>query len=221
MRFRSCGLVLPIPILAALMQPLAMAQGSAESSTPATKLPAISNEELMMELRKLRSEVQETRRLKDQVIQLQNEMANLRSAPGMVPVQPGGTTPPGGTSVPVPRSGGGIGSAGGTGAGRVYRGGQPAAGASRSSGSDFATIFGGGGNVGGSGPGFYRGGQTGVSTGPGEELAMVRSRRRKGEFPRTSSRSVPAIAIPAMPRDHWAAAAIPTSAIPTMSSRST
>src|SRR5947209_2377314 len=49
------------------------------SPAPAALPPAFSNEELMSELRQLRSEVAESRRLKDQVIQLQNEVANLRT----------------------------------------------------------------------------------------------------------------------------------------------
>jgi phosphate-selective porin OprO/OprP len=44
----------------------------------------ISNDYLLRELRKLRSEVAETRQLKDQVIQLQNELANMRSS-GLAP----------------------------------------------------------------------------------------------------------------------------------------
>ena len=121
-----------------------------------------------MELRKLRSEVQETRRLKDQVIQLQNEMANLRPAPMTSPAQPGPTVTPGSVS----GAGGGISSAGGSGAGRLFRGGQPSgSSASNAAGADFATMMNGGGNIGGSrGAGVYRGGQSSFSTGPGEEL---------------------------------------------------
>ena len=118
MRFRSCDLVL-IPIASlvmTLMQSSVLAQGSADTAAPATNLPAISNEELMMELRKLRTEVQETRRLKDQVIQLRNEVANLRPAPMTAPAQPGTTV----TTGPVSGAGGGISSPGGSGAGHLF-----------------------------------------------------------------------------------------------------
>lgn len=80
MKFRLCFLSLLVPLAAAFLHPPVLAQNPADRSAPATNLPAISNEELLSELHKLRSEVQDTRQLKDQVLQLQNELYNLRHA---------------------------------------------------------------------------------------------------------------------------------------------
>jgi len=88
------------------------AQSNSNSSPPAAGQPAtVTNAELLEELRKLKSEVAETRQLKDQVIQLQNEVYNLRSS-GLAPanrdfssVVGGEVTAPGGAGPSVaPRS---------------------------------------------------------------------------------------------------------------------
>ena len=59
----------------------AMAQEVKVPATPAaSSAPTVTNTELLDELRKLKSEVAEARQLKDQVIQLQNEVYNLRNS---------------------------------------------------------------------------------------------------------------------------------------------
>ena len=66
----------------------AKAQQPASSSAGTSADKGVSNEQLIEELRNLRKEVAETRKLQDQVTQLQREVANLRTAP-----IPGSTAP--------------------------------------------------------------------------------------------------------------------------------
>jgi phosphate-selective porin OprO/OprP len=120
-----------------------------------------------MELRELKEEVKEARKLKEQVVKLQGELASLRTT-STLPSQTVGGTP----ATPSPNPG--IGSMGGsTDAGQLYRGGQPSGGLSGGAPStpSTSTMISPGGNVGGSGPGFYRGGQAaGGSVGEPEQL---------------------------------------------------
>jgi phosphate-selective porin OprO/OprP len=110
------------------------------SSLPPTNVPSpVSNDDVLRELRQLKSEVAETRRLKDQVIQLQNEVANLRSGPASFAPAAGaprsdfsglmgGTVEGSGSSLfrgGQPRSGSDTGGAAGSEAGQLQRGGQP------------------------------------------------------------------------------------------------
>lgn len=145
--------------------------GAQESggTLPPTNVPSpITNEDLIRELRQLRSEVAETRRLKDQVIQLQNDLANLRSAPTTSPPvasQPGTDFS---TLMGVGGSSGGPGQTyrgGGTGgsAGQPFRGGQPS-----------------GGSLGGGSPGagqLQRGGQPATASGSSDNFPFGASYR--------------------------------------------
>ena len=81
MRLPRSSLALLIASLA-WASPVPTEAQESRPSLPSPDVPSpISNEDLLRELRQLKSEVADTRRLKDQVIQLQNEVANLRSAP--------------------------------------------------------------------------------------------------------------------------------------------
>ena len=61
------------------------AQSAGNSTAPsASQTGTVTNADLLEELRKLKAEVAETRQLKDQVIQLQNEVYQLRSS-GLAP----------------------------------------------------------------------------------------------------------------------------------------
>jgi phosphate-selective porin OprO and OprP len=77
------------------------AQSAGNTMSPTTSQPAtITNADLLDELRKLKAEVAETRQLKDQVTQLQNEVYQLRSS-GVAPANRDFSTVVGG-EVPAP-----------------------------------------------------------------------------------------------------------------------
>jgi hypothetical protein len=79
------GLILAAVLGTTVLPGRVKAQSDSNSSAPAASQPAtVTNAELLDELRKLKAEVAETRQLKDQVTQLQNEVYNLRSS-GLAP----------------------------------------------------------------------------------------------------------------------------------------
>jgi phosphate-selective porin OprO/OprP len=130
---------------------------------------APTNAEMLEELRALRKEVNDAKALKDQVIQLQNELANLRG-PTTVGASPASGAAGGGGVM----SGGG-GSSGGT----TYRGGQPVAGSSVGRGTMVGTPAGeGAGDT--AGMNMYRGGQPRVpqvGDKPGDDFPLRASYR--------------------------------------------
>ena len=72
------GLILAAVLGTTVLPGPVKAQSNSNSSSPAAGQPAtVTNAELLEELRKLKAEVAETRQLKDQVIQLQNEVYQL------------------------------------------------------------------------------------------------------------------------------------------------
>jgi phosphate-selective porin OprO/OprP len=94
---RSCGYLTLILAISCWAPGIASGQTPA---TPAENQPAVSNAELLEELRKLRSEVSQVKQLQGEVVKLRSEIDQLRSAPApSVPAKTDSQTKPTGAQV--------------------------------------------------------------------------------------------------------------------------
>jgi phosphate-selective porin OprO and OprP len=80
MRPRSHGFIISAGLVLWALQSPSRAQSQEPTLPPASPPATVSNADLAEEIRQLKAEVRETRQLKDQVTQLQNELYNLRNS---------------------------------------------------------------------------------------------------------------------------------------------